>query len=155
MVEKRDGSGGRKVGKKWSHEKAVKTITKIGEYLSSVNSGQCGVAGIVAKGKNITRTWKGSVVEPYKVLWRPFVEWCYSSLVDCRHVVWYMQCSWCENADTWFSITTLVAQTTQFGMPNVSSTKRERVERIIKGHEIRDGNDVWGGGGGGGGLWAS
>ena len=33
-------------------------------------------------------------------------------------------------------------------MPNVSSTKRERVERIIKGHEIRDGNDVWGGGGG-------
>ena len=34
-------------------------------------------------------------------------------------------------------------------MPNVSSTKRERVERIIKGHEIRDGNDVWGGGGGG------
>ena len=32
-------------------------------------------------------------------------------------------------------------------MPNVSSTKRERVERIIKGHEIRDGNDGWGGGG--------
>ena len=32
-------------------------------------------------------------------------------------------------------------------MPNVSSTKRERVERIIKGHEIRDGKDVWGGGG--------
>ena len=30
------------------------------------------------------------------------------------------------------------------------------MERIIKGHEIRDGNDVWGGGGGGGGgggLW--
>ena len=23
------------------------------------------------------------------------------------------------------------------------------MERIIKGHEIRDGNDVWGGGGGG------
>ena len=37
-------------------------------------------------------------------------------------------------------------------MPNVSSTKRERVERIIKGHEIRDGNDVWGGGGGGFGV---
>ena len=39
MVDKRDGSGGRKVGKKWSHEKTVKTIAKTGEYLSSVNSG--------------------------------------------------------------------------------------------------------------------
>ena len=76
-------------------------IPYCGKYLS-VSSGWCGVAGIVSKGKNIRELGylKGSVVEPYKVSLYPFVEWCYSSLVECG------LCSWWENADTWFSITT-------------------------------------------------
>ena len=30
---------------------------------------------------------KGSMVEPHKVSWCSFVEWCYSSLVEYGHVV--------------------------------------------------------------------
>ena len=38
-------------------------IPYCGEYLS-VKTGQCGVAGIVAKGKNIARTWLFKAVVP-------------------------------------------------------------------------------------------
>ena len=35
-----------------------------------------------------------------------------------------------------------VTQTTWFGMPDVCSAKEEWVERDIKGHEVRDSNNV-------------
>ena len=66
---------------------------------------------------------KGGVHEPYKVLWSPFVEWSCHWLVECRHVVWYIHCSWLENAGTWFSKFTVVAQTTWFGIPDVCNVK--------------------------------
>ena len=47
-------------------------------------------------------------------------------------MVWYMQCSWCENAGFWFSISLSVAQVTWFGMPDVSSVKGEWVEHGSK-----------------------
>ena len=47
-------------------------------------------------------------------------------------MVWYMQCSWCENAGSWFSISLSVAQVTWFGMPDVSSAKGEWVEHGSK-----------------------
>ena len=36
-----------------------------------------------------------------------------------------------------------IAQTTWFGMPDVCSTKGEWFEHSLKGHEIRDGNNIW------------
>ena len=59
-------------------------------------------------------------------------------------MVWYMQCSWCENVGSWFSISLSVAQVTWFGMPDVSSAKGEWVEHGIKGHEILEGNNIGG-----------
>ena len=38
-------------------------------------------------------------------------------------MVWYIHCSWLENAGTWFSKFTVVAQTTWFGIPDVCNVK--------------------------------
>ena len=53
-----EGESGRNVEKIVLVMKCNKNVNipYCGEYLS-VDTGQCGVAGIVAKGKNIVRTW--------------------------------------------------------------------------------------------------
>ena len=83
------------------------------------------------------------MVDPYKVSWCPLFEWYYSSLVVCGHVVWYMQCSWCEKVGTCFSISiTVYSPHHVVWYARYCSAKREWVEHGLEGHEIFDDNDV-------------
>ena len=105
-----DGEKGGEMSKKmcWSWN-AIKTLT----YHTAENTYQWRLDSVVLlvwlqKGR-ISRELgylKGGVTEPNKVSCCPFVGWCCRWLVECGHVVWYMLCSWRENAGTWFRVST-------------------------------------------------
>ena len=65
-------------------------------------------------------------------------------------MVWYMQCSWRQNADTRFRISTvcgtvchtLFSRSTVCGMVDICSAKGEWMEHGIEAHDVRDINNV-------------
>ena len=54
-------------------------------------------------------------------------------------MVWYILCSWGENAARALAYPLFVARTTWFGLPDVCSTKGEWEGHGVECHEIRDG----------------
>ena len=86
---------------------------------------------------------KGSVVELYKVSRCLFV-WNDVTVNWSRVGTWFGTCSapGTRMRARGLVHSLFVAQTTWFGMPDVCSAKGEWVEHSVKGHEIRDGNNV-------------
>ena len=68
-------------------------------------------------------------------MFEPSMKWCYSWLVECGHVVWFIQCSWRKNADK-LVYPLLVAQTMCFRMLDFCSTRDEWVEHGIEDHKV-------------------
>ena len=138
VVEGKGGSGDRKAEKRMITMKYNKNshLPYCGECLSLWRTPiskfwiVCSVAGILAERKNIPRTWlfKGGVFESS-------VKWCYSWLVECGHVVWYIQWSWRKNVDK-LVYPLLVAQTMWFRMLDFCSARDEWVEHDIEDHKV-------------------